>query len=159
MTREEMIAALDQIAVLEVSKKRRGVLEWTVVNPLMQIDPEWVLNRFTDRLRDDRNQQQWPLLAAFEIWAKRDLAKATAWFDRQIAARAFDGRALDQLSASRARFSYEAALLDLLLAFDSVSAERQLSAMPEIERIQVKNGNTWRNSRIWSAISSPPVSR
>jgi RNA polymerase sigma factor (sigma-70 family) len=136
MTREEMIAALDQIAALEVSNKRRGTLEWTVGNPLMQIDPEWVLNRFTDRLRDDPNQQQL-LLRAFEIWAKRDLVKATAWFDRQIAAGAFDGRALDRIRGSKTRFSFEAALLDLLLAFDSGFAEVRLGAMPETERMEV----------------------
>jgi RNA polymerase sigma factor (sigma-70 family) len=137
MTREEMIAALDQIAALEVSKIRRGVLEWTVVNPLMQIDPEWVLNRFTDRLRDDPRKLS--LLEAFEIWAKRDLEKATAWFDQQIAAGAFDGRALDQIRASGTRLSFEAVLLDLLLAIDSGSAEVRLGTMPETERVEVMN--------------------
>ena len=144
MTREEMIAALDQIAALDLSKNRRGALEWTVVDPLMEIDPEWVLNHFADRLRDDPNQQHLPLLGAFKIWAKRDLVKATAWFDRQIAAGAFDGRALDHISGSKARFSFEAALLDVLLAFDSVSAGRRLGAMPETERMEVMDRFTGR---------------
>jgi RNA polymerase sigma factor (sigma-70 family) len=139
MTREEMIAALDQIAALEVSKKRRGALEATVVSPLVRIDPESVLNLFTDRLRDDPNQQRLPLLAAFEIWAGREPGKATAWFDKQIAAGAFDGRALDRNRGSGVRYSFEGALLKVLLAFDSASAGRRLGAIPENERMEVMN--------------------
>ena len=137
MAREEMIAALDQIAALEISKKRRGALEWAVVNPLAQIDPEWVLNRFTDRLREDRNQQTLPLTQAFALWATRDLAQATAWFDAQIAAGNLNTKQLDQDSDWQPRHLFEAELIDVLLASDPAAAARRLVAFPENQRKSV----------------------
>ncbi len=84
MTREEMIDAFDRIAKLDCSKERRSTLESSVVKPLMQMDPEWVLNYFAERLRDNSEQQRLLLGGAFELWARKDLGKATAWFDSQI---------------------------------------------------------------------------
>ncbi|MCX6865444.1 MAG: RNA polymerase sigma factor [Verrucomicrobia bacterium] len=110
MTREEMITALDRIAGLDCSKDRRSSLESSVAGSLMQVDPEWVLNHFAEWLRDDSDQQRLQLVGAFGIWAGRDLGKATAWFDRQIAAGAFDGKALDQRRGSSTRYSFEAVL-------------------------------------------------
>ncbi len=134
MTQEEMIGALDQIAALEISKKRRGALEQTVVNPLMQIDPEWVLNRFKDHLREDRNHQTLPLIQALALWAERDLSNATAWFDAQIAAGNLDSKQLNEVSAGQPRNLFEAAIIDVLLASDPAAAARRLGAFPEKQR-------------------------
>jgi hypothetical protein len=143
MTREEMITVLDRITGLDCSKDRRSSLESIVVNPLMQVDPEWVLNHFAERLRDDSDQQRLQLVGAFGIWAGRDLGKATAWFDRQITAGAFDGKALDQSRGSSTRYSFEAVLLGLLLTSDRASAERRIGAMSQNDRIEVMDCFAW----------------
>jgi hypothetical protein len=134
MTREEMIAALDQIAALEISKKRRGELDTAVAYPLMQIDPEWVLNHFKDHLREDRNRQTLPLIQALALWAKRDLSNATAWFDAQIAAGNLDSKQLDGDRGGQPRNLFEAAIIDVLLASDPAAAARRLSAFPVKQR-------------------------
>ena len=143
MTREEMITALDRITGLDCSKDRRSSLESTVADTLMIMDPEWVLNHFSDRLRDD-SRQNLRLDRAFEIWAGRNLRRATAWFDSQTAAGAFDGKALGQRSGSSTRYSFEAVLLGLLLPFDPAAAGRRMGAMPQNDRIEVMDSLAWR---------------
>ena len=137
MTREEMIAALDQIAALGLSSGRRNDLEKPVVWPLMQIDPEWVLNHFNDRLRLSHNGQTLSLHMALEFWAKRDLGRATAGFDAQIAAGNFDSKQLYENSNEQPRHQFEARLINVLLASDPAAAARRLSGIPEKQRESV----------------------
>ena len=137
MTREEMIEALDQIAALGLSNGRRTELESVVVWPLMQIDPEWVLNRFKNRLRLSHNDQGLSLHMALGFWAKRDLGRATAWFDAQIAAGNFNSKQLNENSWGQTRHKFEAILMNILLASDPASAARRLSAIPMKQREMV----------------------
>ena len=137
MTREEMIDAFDRIAKLDCSKERRSTLESSVVKPLMQMDPEWVLNYFAERLRDNSEQQRLLLGGAFELWARKDLGKATAWFDSQITAGNFTSKQLDENLGSQTRHLFESRLLDLLLASDPAAAARRLGALPEKQRESV----------------------
>ena len=118
MTREEMIDVLDKIAALECASGRRKLLESAVVWPLMQIDSEWVLNHFAKRLRDDELK----LHHALGIWARKDLAKAAAWLDAQIAAGNLNCKQLDENRDGQARHLFEAALIDVLLASDPAAS-------------------------------------
>ena len=130
MSRADLIATLDQIAALEFSNSRRTELESAVITPLMQIDPEWVLNHFADRLREAL-----PLPSAFELWAKKDLVKATAWLDARIAAGNLDSKRLDDTDdRQHPRNAFEFWLIDVLLASDPPAAARRLSAIPEKQR-------------------------
>jgi RNA polymerase sigma factor (sigma-70 family) len=130
MSQEDLIATLDQIAALELSNTRRSELESAVITPLMEIDPEWVLNHFTDRLREAL-----PLPSAFELWAKKDLVKATAWLDAQIAAGNLDSKRLDDTDGrQQPRNAFEFWLIDVLLASDPAAAARRLSSITEKQR-------------------------
>ncbi len=129
MSREDLIANLDQIAALELSNTRRSQLDSAVITPLMQIDPEWVLNHFTDRLRDGL-----PLPTAFGLWAKKDPVKAIAWLDARIAAGNLDSKRLNDTGDQQHRNPFESGLIDVLLASDPATAARRLSALPEKQR-------------------------
>ena len=133
MSRENLIATLNQIAALELSNSRRSELDSAVITPLMQIDPEWVLNHFADRLREAL-----PLSTAFELWAKKDLVKAIAWLDARIAAGNLDSKRLDDTDGrQQPRNAFEFGLIDVLLASDPAAAARRVSAIPEKQRESV----------------------
>ena len=86
MTREELLAALDEVATLDLTDNARGMLEQMLIGPLIEKAPELVLTRFIDCLQDARSGLKWHLPNALREWAKNDPAKADAWFDQQIAA-------------------------------------------------------------------------
>ena len=98
MSKDDMIAALDQIASLGLSADARQMLESMLIGPLIGKDPELALKRYADRLDDGENGIGWQLSTAIRDWAKKDLASATAWFDRQIADGKFESRTLDRKS-------------------------------------------------------------
>lgn len=135
MTQEELVSALDEIATLDLPEQSRNMLEQMLIGPLVGKDPELALTRFIDRLQDTRGGMGWQLSNAMQEWAKKDPAKATAWFDQQIAAGKFDSKALNGKSQSRNQF--EGALINVLLASDPDAASRRLGAMPEDQRGEV----------------------
>lgn len=135
MTKEELVAALDEIAALDLPEEYRTSLEQMLIGPLVLKDPELALSRFIDRLQDTRSGMGWQLSNAMQEWAKKDPAMATAWFDRQIAAGKFDSKALN--GKSQTRIQFEGALVNVLLASDPEAASRRLGAMPEDQRGEV----------------------
>lgn len=135
MSKEEIIAALDEIAALGLPEPSRAKLEQMLVGPLAQKDPELVLARFVDRLGDKDGSMGWQLSNALREWAKKDPAKAGAWFDQQIAAGKFDSKALD--GKSRSRNQFENAMIHVLLDSDPTAAASRLGAMPEDQRRDV----------------------
>lgn len=135
MSKEELVAALDEIAALDLPAESRAMLEQMLIGPLVQKDPELALTRFIDRLQDNDGSLGWQLSNAFQEWAKKDPGKATAWFDQQIAAGKFDSKSLDGKSQSRIQF--EGALINILLASDPATAALRLGAMPENQRGKV----------------------
>lgn len=136
MSQQELIAALDEIAGLDLPAASRAMLEQLVMGPLSQKDPELALNRFLDRQQDDQHgMMSWQLANAFQEWAKKDPAKAGFWFDAQIAAGKFESKALDGKSQSRMQF--DGNLIGVLLASDAGAAARRLAAIPEDQRAAV----------------------
>ncbi len=135
MSKEEMIAALDQIAALDLSEDARQVLESMLIGPLIGKDPVLALQRYGDRIGDGENGMGWQLSNALRDWAKKDLAGATAWFDLQIANGKFESKTLDGKSEIRAQF--EAALMDTLLSSDLEAASRRIAAMAEDQRREI----------------------
>jgi hypothetical protein len=135
MSKEELIAALDEIAALDLPADSRNMLEQTLIGSLIQKDPEFALRRYFDRLNDERGMLRWQLSDAMREWAKKDPAKTSAWFDQQIAAGKFDSKSLDGKSQSRQQF--EAALIQILLESDTDAAAGRLSALPEDQRDDV----------------------
>jgi len=144
MSREQLVAALDDIAALDVPAESRAMLEQMLIGQLIQKDPELALTRFSDRLQEDPfNRITWQLARALQAWAKQDIAKASAWFDAQIAAGKFDSKALDGKSLSRIQF--ELALMVVLLASDPAAAGLRLAALPADHRADVMRQFTGMN--------------
>ena len=128
MTKEELVAALDEIAKLDLPAGSRQELEEMLIGPLVEKDPELALTRFADRLQK-RDGMSWQLSTAFSKWAEKDLGKASAWFDQQIAAGNFDSKSLD--GKSQARILFEGEMIRLLVGSDLAAAEARLAKLPE----------------------------
>ena len=135
MTQEELVTALDEIAALDLTADSRSMLEQMLLEPLTQKAPELALNRFIGRSITDGTSMGWQLSQALQEWAEKDPARATAWFDQQIAAGKFDSKSLDGKSPSRNQF--EGSLIQILLASDPDAAGRRLGAMPEDQRGEI----------------------
>ena len=132
MTTPELLAALDEISALGLDAEARSLLEESLVEALIKQDPALVLARFPDRIQDESDKVGWQLAGALGEWAKRDLAAASAWLDREIAAGRFESKSLD--GQSEARLEFEAALLGQLLATTPKAAAARLAALPEDQR-------------------------
>ncbi len=135
MSREEMIAALDEIAGLDLSDEDREALIAMILESLVKMDPQYALARFVDQIESDASSVGWQLAEAFGQWLKTDPAGALAWFDRQIADGKFESRTLDGKSEMRAKFEAEA--LQTLLSSDLAAAALRIQALPEDQRREV----------------------
>ena len=135
MNREEIVAALDDIAALDLSATSRAMLEEPLVAKLILKDPELALTRFVDHLQVKRDPIGVDLVRAMNDWARKDPGKAATWFDQQIVAGKFDSKSLD--GKSPARISLEGIMLESLLASDAAAAARRLAALPEEQRVEV----------------------
>ena len=132
MTSSEIAAALNEIHSLALDEEERILLEAMLVEPLIEKDPALLLTRFADRIGNDEDGVGRNLSWAMASWVGRDVADATAWFDGQIAAGAFEGKSLD--GRSQARLEFEAVLVASLLEMDFEAAGRRIEALPEDQR-------------------------
>lgn len=128
----ELVAALDEIAALELSNEARRSLESTLINLLAQKDPQLALDRYFDKLSDQHSTGNWQLAHAFQQWVGKDSAAALAWFDTQVAAGKFESKSLDGKSQSRLQF--EAAVVASLINTDPDAAGKRIAALPEDQR-------------------------
>jgi hypothetical protein len=135
MNKEELVAALDEIAILDLSKASRSDIEQMFMDLLAQKDPELALNHFIDRISGNEEIMGYQLSRAMLEWAKNDSAGAISWFDKQIAAGKFESKSLD--GKSKTRLQFEESLFGLLLDSDFEAAERRLSALPKDQRHEV----------------------
>jgi len=135
MSRDEIIAALDDIANLGLSDEARELLENQMLDALIKQDPEYALKRFADRIEGDSNEFSWQLSTAFGQWAKTDLAAAKRWFDEQVRDGKFDSKSLDGRSDTLLQFESE--LMESLIATDVNAAAQQLAGLPEDQRREV----------------------
>lgn len=132
MSKEELVAALDEIAALDLPADIQAMMEQMILGPLVEKDPELALTRFIDRIQDNDGSLSWQLSDAMQQWAKKDPAAAIAWFDSQIAAGKFDSKSLD--GKSRPRLQFEGNLIHVLLSSDPDAAGRRLAGLPEDQR-------------------------
>lgn len=133
MTTDELLAALDEVATLDLPKESLTMLEQMLLGPLAQKEPELALNRFIGRLDDDNGMMGWTLSSAMKEWSKKDATAAAAWLDNQIATGTFDSKSLD--GKSRTRSMFEANLISGMLATDPAAAGARLTNMPETQRV------------------------
>ncbi len=132
MTREQLLAALDEVASLGLEPKIQVMLENAFVESLVEKDPELALARFAARIHDDPDGLGTELSPALLAWASKDLTAATAWFDQAIATGIFQSKTLD--GRSDPRLEFEAALAGVMLASDPAAVRRRIAALPEDQR-------------------------
>ncbi len=128
MTPEELIVEMDRIAALF---SYHPALEQMVLRPLIKKDPEKPLRHLIGRLDGWTNSLSIPLIHAMQVWAKRDLAKATAWFDEQAASGAFDGKRLNDRSLLD---RFHGAVIGVMISQDREAAALRFAMVPEKNR-------------------------
>lgn len=138
MDKEELVAALEQIAALDLADEERMMLHAMVLGPLVTKDPELALTRFSKQLNDEGNGIGWQLASALGEWAKKDALAASAWFEKEIAAGTFDSKSLD--GKNHIRTMFESNLVAQLLSNDPAAAEARVAALPADQRKEVLNG-------------------
>ena len=119
-------------AAFETPAEAREMLEQMLISQLAEKDPEFTLKKFVDRLQERDGSMSWSLANAMQAWARKDPARAIAWFDQQIAAGKFDSKALD--GKSQPRLNFEGSLINLLLDSDPSAAGSRLAALPQDQR-------------------------
>lgn len=134
MTREQLAAALDEIAALGLPATSRAALEPLLIGPLVELDPALVLTRFSGRLDDHDEAINQQLAGALTALAKSAPRQAAAWFDQQVAAGKFDSAALS--GRSPVRLQFEGALLGVLVTADPAAAAARLAALPDDQRAE-----------------------
>ncbi|MES2660173.1 MAG: hypothetical protein V4689_16235 [Verrucomicrobiota bacterium] len=140
MTKEELVAALDEIAKLDLTEELRLMLEQMLLEPLLEKDPELALHHFADRLQDLSGEMSWQLANALGKWAEKDPGKATVWFDEQIAAGKFDSKTLD--GKNQTRILFEGEMIRLLVGSDRAAAEARLAKLPEDQWKEIFQGSS-----------------
>ncbi len=132
MSREEWVAALDEIDALGLSVDEAAALERMLLEPLIEKDPELALTRNLATLKGEQDGNSWQLSEALRKWAVKDQDAATAWFDSQIAAGTFDSKSLD--GNNRVRMQFEGRLIATMLATDADAASSRLAGLPTDQR-------------------------
>ncbi len=135
MSQEELVDALEQIDLLDLTAAERASLREMVLAALIDKNPQDALERYADEIQKNPDGTGWQLAEAFGKWAKSDRAGATAWLDRQIADGKFDSLSLDGRSEMRTNFESE--VVEGLLSNDLAEAGRRLLALPEDQRREV----------------------
>lgn len=135
MSKEELIAALDEVESLDLTDEQRAGLTSMILDPLVMKDPQLVLNRFFDQLNDSEFGMTWRLSSALGNWAERDGLAAAAWLDQQIGAGTFVSKSLD--GKNQTLRTYESTLFVSLLGNHPDLAEKRIAAMPEDKRKNV----------------------
>ena len=138
LSREELTAALDEIATLDVPDKSRQRLQSLVLWPLCEKDPEYALTHYFSLMEDQNVRMSSQLASAMAGWAGKNPAAATAWFDQQIAAGKFESKSLDGKSEARMRF--EGSLIVALNSTDPAAALARLKSLPEDHRADSLKG-------------------
>ncbi|KAB2642837.1 MAG: hypothetical protein DVB26_01290 [Verrucomicrobia bacterium] len=134
MTREELVAALDEITALELPANSRSMLEPLLLAPLIDKDPALVLTRFTSRLDELDEAINRQLAMALRAYAQRSPREAVDWLGRQVDSGKFASAALNGRNPTRLQL--ESALLGALLTADPAATVDRLAALPQDQRAE-----------------------
>lgn len=139
MTRDELLAALREVSLLDAPARTIDDLENFVGSSLCHRFPEFALMQLTDRLNSGRIDSVGIYLRdAFKQWLGTDRPAATAWLDEQIAAGKFENLTLSGKSYLRAAF--EGNLITSLLSTDPAAAARRIETLPPGSRHGINFG-------------------
>ncbi|WP_367870779.1 hypothetical protein [Luteolibacter sp. Populi] len=145
LSAEDLATHLDEIAALDIPDDAKRGLEGMIIGLLAQKNPELVMERFGDRLNDERGGFSWQISQAFQQWASKDSTAATAWLDAQVASGKLDSKSLDGKSDARLRL--EGGVIASLLESDPAAAAKRLAGIPENQRSQIFQGGMFFNTK------------
>jgi hypothetical protein len=128
MTTDELLGQLDEIEALDVPKELKSNLQGLLLGVLAQKDPRLAVERFADQIGKAQGSMSWQLGSAFQQWALKDPAAATAWMDARIAEGKFASTSLDGKNDQRLQF--ERGLIGTLLSTDPDAAAKRIAALP-----------------------------
>ncbi len=134
MTPTELLAALAEVAALDLDILARGQLDAKLIAALGEIDPPAALAY----LAGANNHAGLPYAMQIGIlagWSKTDLPAATRWLDAEIASGTLDDKSLD--GRNYRRFRLEGGLLSALVESDLAAASARLTAIKEKHRADV----------------------
>ena len=132
LSKEELVAALAEIAALDLPADSKGKLQRQLLHGLCEKDSELALRHCLDQIDSEDGRLRVLLTRAMKSWAGKNPAAATAWFDQQIAAGKFDSKSLDGKNA--ARIEFEGSLIGELISTDIAAATARLKSLPEDQR-------------------------
>ncbi len=130
MSRERLLAAFEEVSAADLSDREVQILETALYDQLHVKDPGHALNRALERDQDSTTHSRF-----LGHWAARDLAAATAWLDRQIAAGTLEDKGLGGGNGTRIRFEREV-FFETMKA-DPAAASERLAALPAEKRAAV----------------------
>lgn len=131
LSKEDLLAGLDQISVLDFPDSVKTSLQETVVLALSQKDPEFTVINLIHRFQGTGTLQL-HIAEAFKKWADHDFTKASGWMDEQIRAGTFDYKSLDGINGLEA--TLQGTLVRAQLSQPDGDAARRLKQVPEDQR-------------------------
>lgn len=134
MTPAQLLAALAEIATLDLDIPARGQLDPKLIAALGEIDPAAAL-AYLAGANDHAGLPYAMQIGILAGWSKTDLPAATRWLDAQIASGVLDDKSLD--GRNFRRFRLEAGLLSTLVESDPAAASARLTAIREKHRADV----------------------
>lgn len=129
MTREELLAALDEVEAMNLGGWPGATLETRLYRSLLEKDPEAALDHALEHYSSDLWQ---PNAEILRYWAAKDLKSAIAWLDAKIAT-----GAIDEKSAAKpfeVRVAFERELIAYLISTDAALARDRVAALPANSR-------------------------
>jgi len=126
---EELTTAYSEMAGISILTRIRDRVEWLMLRELEQKNPAFAFSQYIAKYQAEGVVPQG--LARFNEWIARDPAAATASYESQLAAGAFD-KSLD--GKSPVLLPFEGALISSLLATDPATAGQRLNAVPPEQR-------------------------
>lgn len=126
LSQEEMLAAMDEIALLSVPENIRDRLEYMVVFPFSKRFPEFAVKKLTGR--ELGGSAGFYLPGALEAWAMKDSGNAQAWLDAQVSAGTFESKTLD--GKNPLWIQYEGGLLRSLLLKEGDALATRFGQLP-----------------------------
>ncbi|MBX3741310.1 MAG: hypothetical protein KF712_09995 [Akkermansiaceae bacterium] len=134
MSPEKLLAALAEIAALDVDVRERWAMNEQVLTALAAKDPVALLDHLTSPGGAEIQSGRF-VFNVFSKWAGTDPGTATAWLDGKIAAGDFTSKALS--GENYQRTIMEAAMLKVLIGTDATAATARIAALPEAQRARI----------------------
>jgi RNA polymerase sigma factor (sigma-70 family) len=139
LSREELVSACDSLGGLECPAELHQHLLNLIMAKLGEMDPAYVLDRFSGQIKDANNRiYQSALSNFFRKWAIKDLEQAKEWLDSADASGKFASPGVT--GYTDAFRDYKGSIAKSLFAKDRIAGADYLRALPPELRTNVIEG-------------------